>query len=229
MHYENAGFVFYGIIIFTGFVCALAALKLMKFQGINSGFELSHILPVLIIGAIIGAKIPVIVSYGFSHDLLWTGKSYFGALLGAFFAMNIYKATAGIKGNTGDRFVVPLCLSAGIGKIGCYIYGCCGGTPTDFFIKIRNHAGIFVHPTQLYEASFEAFALVFFIYLYKTGKLQGAHFMLYLILYMIFRFCVEFLRTEPRIFLNLSVYQCMSIIFLPVFIFMFLRRLKNVR
>jgi prolipoprotein diacylglyceryltransferase len=228
MHYENAGVIFYGAIVALGLITAVILLKVMKYPGQKDGFELKKILPVIIVGAIIGAKIPVIMSYGWHRELFWTGKSYFGAIVGGFIAMNIYKAAAGISGNTGDRFVVPLCAAAAIGKVGCLVNGCCAGTPTDFIFKIRNHAGVFVHPVQIYETVFELLCCGFFIYLYKTGGQKRKLFILYLIMYSTFRFLIEFIRVEPRVLLGLTVYQWMSVIFIPIFLLALSRRAKNV-
>jgi phosphatidylglycerol:prolipoprotein diacylglycerol transferase len=227
MHYANAGMIFYGIMASISLIAAVLILKFMKYPGQQQGFGMKAILPVIIVGAVIGAKLPVIISYGLMPELWWTGKSYFGAILGAFLAMNIYKAAAGIKGNTGDRFVVPLCVAAGIGKIGCLVNGCCSGAATEFFIKIKNHAGVYTHPVQIYESIFEFSAALFFVYLHRTKKLEGSHFLLYVIFYMIFRFLIEFIRIEPRVWLGLTAYQLMSIIFLPVFFVMMYRRVHG--
>lgn len=225
MHPENAGALYYSVFSLISLVTAIILLRIMRREG-EEDIRLT-ILPVMILGAIIGAKLPVIMSYGMRKEMLWTGKSYFGALVGAVIAMNIYKNLKKIKGAFGDRFVVPLCVSAGIGKIGCFIYGCCGGTDTDFFIKVKNSIGHYVHPVQIYESIFEFACAALFLILYKTERLKGTHFLLYLSGYSFFRLCIEFIRTEPRIFLGLTVYQIMAIIILPVLVLMIKRRIND--
>lgn len=188
---------------------------------------MSSLVAILVFGALPGAKIPVILSYGLTEEMLWTGKSYFGALIGAFLAINIYKFFWKIEGHFGDRFVVPLCVSSGIGKIGCYIHGCCAGSATDFLFRIKNVSGIDVHPVQLYESFFEFFCAALFFLLYRLNLLKGSHFLIYMLLYMTARFGFEFIRTEPRLLFGLSIYQLMSILFAPIFSLMLYYRVRN--
>ncbi len=217
----------YGIFTAIGLVVAILLLKIIKYPAKQNGIKVSSLIPVFILGAIIGSKIPVILSYGWHPEFIWTGKSYYGAILGAFFAINLYKIIFKIKGNFGDRFVIPLCVSAGIGKIGCFFNGCCSGTATNFLFKCRNFAGVYVHPVQFYETLFEFSCAGLFFYFYRTKRLQGSHFLIYILLYMIFRFGIEFIRIEPKVAFGISVYQIMSVIFIPLFAFILYRRQKN--
>jgi phosphatidylglycerol---prolipoprotein diacylglyceryl transferase len=162
-------------------------------------------------GFIIGAKLPVWASYGVRPDLIFDGKSVMGALLGAFVALNVYKYLTGQREESlGGRFAIPLAVAIGFGKIGCYLNGCCGG---DFIV-----------PVQLFESGFQ-FALAAALYALwrKTGR-ADLLFPLYLLAYLAMRFCIEFVRTEPRIFLNLTVYQYLALIFLPVVATIILKR-----
>jgi len=162
----------------------------------------------VIVGGILGAKIPVWVAYGFVPQFYWDGKSLFGGLLGGFLAMNIYKAVCRISdGGFGDRFVIPLCLAAGFGKLGCFFNGCCGGCEV---------FGI-VHPVQLYESVFQFLLAVFFFMLYRFNYANGLRFPLYMIFYMTMRFFIEFLRNEPAMLFGLTIYQLLALFLLPVF------------
>jgi phosphatidylglycerol:prolipoprotein diacylglycerol transferase len=154
-------------------------------------------------GFIIGAKLPVWVSYGIRPDLIFSGKSVMGALLGAFVALNLYKYARGQREEAlGGRFAIPLAVAVGFGKIGCYLYGCCGGN--------------FIVPVQLFESGFQ-FATAGALYLFyrRTGRIDLL-FPLYLGAYLLMRFFIEFVRTEPRIFAGLTVYQYLALIFLPI-------------
>jgi len=225
VHPENAGTLDY--VLFSGLSLGTAMLLLRYMRRPDEKDIRMTALPVMVLGAIIGAKLPVLLSYGIRKEMIYTGKSYFGALVGAFVAVNIYKAAKNLKAAYGDRFVVPLCVAAGMGKIGCFIYGCCGGTETDFVLKVKNKLGIYVHPVQLYEASFEFICAGLFLYLYKTEQLKGLHFLLYLAAYSVFRFCIEFTRIEPRVFAGLTVYQMMSVLVVPILVLMYNRRLHE--
>jgi prolipoprotein diacylglyceryltransferase len=80
---------------------------------------------------------------------------------------------------------------------------------------------------QLYESAFEFACAGLFFYLHRAQRMKGIHFPLYMTLYMVFRFCVEFIRIEPRIAFDLSVYQLMSILFVPLFASLVFRRVRD--
>jgi len=163
---------------------------------------------VVIAGGILGAKLPVWIAYGFSPPFYWDGKSLFGGLLGGFLAMNAFKVVQRIPGGGfGDRFVIPLCLAAGFGKIGCFFNGCCGGCERFGFM----------HPTQLYESAFQFLLAAYFFGLYCSHRMSGRWFPVYMIFYMAMRFFIEFLRNEPPLAFGLTVYQFLALAFLPIF------------
>lgn len=154
-------------------------------------------------GFLIGAKLPVWASYGLRPDLILSGKSVMGAMLGAFVALNIYKYATGQRDEAlGGRFAIPLAVAVGFGKIGCWFNGCCGG---DFFM-----------PVQLFESGFQ-FATAGSLYLFyrRTGR-TDLLFPLYLTAYLTMRFFIEFVRTEPRLLFGMTIYQYLSLVFLPI-------------
>jgi len=103
-----------------------------------------------------------------------------------------------------DMTVPGLAIAQGFGRIGCFLAGCCYGAETTLPIGVKfpkgslAPAGICVQPTQIYSSIFD-FLLGFFLLYYskkerKNGKVMG----LYLIIYSIGRFLVEFLRDDQR-------------------------------
>ncbi len=53
-----------------------------------------------------------------------------------------------------DALAIALPVGLAIGRIGCFLAGCCAGTPTDLPWGVRYEEGAHaVHPTQLYEAA----------------------------------------------------------------------------
>jgi len=222
-------FVVYAFCVGLSIIVGIFVLRRLRYSKEDNDIRLMSLLPIIVAGAILGTKVPVILSYGWQKEFLWTGKSYFGALLGAFLALNAYKRFTGKSGKFGDRFVVPLCISAGIGKIGCFLNGCCGGIPTHTIFGVINHQGVMTYPVQLFESVFEFVCSGFFFILYRRKKFPGAHFSLYMLLYMSFRFTIEFIRLEPDYMFGLSIYQWMAIVFFPVFFSIFLRRISSAR
>lgn len=156
-------------------------------------------------GFLIGAKLPVWATYGFHPALIVDGKSVMGAMLGAFVALQLYKRLTKQQDEAlGGRFTIPLAVGIGFGKIGCYLYGCCGG---DFIV-----------PVQLVESGFNfAAAGALYVFWKRTGRMDIL-FPLYLSAYLVMRFFIEFVRNEPRLFAGLTIYQYLALLFLPVFI-----------
>lgn len=197
-------FEVFGIIV-AGFVSW--QLKMPKIKS-------SHKMDVYIcgvLGMLIGMKVPVLLSYGLSTDFILNGKSYMGGVLGAFLGINLYKIfTHQNHLSFGGRFVIPLAIAVGFGKIGCYFNGCCGG---HFFI-----------PVQLLESGFQ-FLMAGLLYLFykKTNRIDML-FPIYLLSYLIMRFLLEFIRIEPRIIGPFTIYHLLALIFIPVLIIILWRR-----
>jgi len=112
--------------------------------------------------------------------------------------------------------------------------GCCYGVPYHGPLAIKftdPHSlapkGIYLFPSQ--PISSLANFLIFFIlyFLYKRKKFDGQIFSLFLILYGIFRFIIEFFRATPKIIFGLSENQILSLIFILVGIIIYLKRLKE--
>lgn len=161
------------------------------------------------VGAILGAKVPIWLSYGW-HGYLIQGKSVMGGILGAFLATNLYKVCSGHKGGFGGRFVIPLAVAIGFGKIGCYLNGCCGGT--------------LAFPVQLVESVFQfVMAIALYAFYVKTRR-ADLLFPVYLLSYLLMRLVIEFWRVEPRVLAGLTVYQWLALVFVPVCIVIIWRR-----
>ena len=200
----------YTICLLIGILCGGLVAKNLHMPKFNEQ-KSADIYIVLAIGVIIGAKIPIWLSYGLDAALIISNKSVMGALLGAFVSMNIYKFFMHQKGKSlGGRFVIPLAVALGCGKIGCYLAGCCGGH--------------FIIPVQLVESAFQ-FAAAGLLYLFycRTERIDLL-FPLYMLGYLLMRFAVEFVRTEPRMWLNLTIYQWLALIFIPIFAYIIWRR-----
>ena len=138
-----------------------------------------------------------------------------------------------------DVFSPGLAVGHAIGRIGCLCAGCCWGIATHvpWAITFRNpQAGqltgvpldIPLHPTQLYESLAEAIIFVFLLWRIRRPHAEGMIFGLYLILYSISRFIIEFYRFhEQPVQLGLSLTQWMSIGLLLFGVWVLLNRRKT--
>ena len=186
----------------------------------------------LILGIIIGGRLGYVFIYNLSFYInnpldifkVWQGgMSFHGGLIGVIFASILFA-----RKNDQNPFlymdIVALVAPIGIffGRIANFLNSELYGTITNVpwavtFIQVDN---ILRHPSQLYEALLEG-VFLFLILMYfrskflkKPGLISG----LFLIFYSIFRFFVEFYRVPDEqlgfIFLNLTMGQVVSLIFI---------------
>ena len=185
----------------------------------------------LIIGIIVGGRLGYVFIYNPSYYLenlievlmIWNGgMSFHGAVLGIVLATILF-----CKNNNQNIFyyldLVALSAPIGIflGRITNFINSELYGRETDItwsvkFIQIDN---LNRHPSQIYEAIFEGIILFIILNLFnnKISKKNGLVSYLFIILYSLFRFFIEFTR-EPDahiglIIFNMSLGQIISIIF----------------
>lgn len=162
-----------------------------------------------LVGSIIGARIVyVILEYDQFHSLgdilnLWSGGlSFHGGLAGALLATWPYVRYRGRSFLvTLDQFTPGIALGYSFARIGCFLNGCCHGTPTDLPWAVTFPAdgacvlpGEPLHPSQLYASA--ASLLIFFVLIrLKPVFRQPSHlFLSYLMLYSVYRFLIEFTR-----------------------------------
>ena len=90
-----------------------------------------------------------------------------------------------------------IALAHGIGRIGCLCAGCCHGEVTDAWYGIYNAAlDAKTVPVQLFEALF-LFALAAFLSVWLWKGMRGG-LGIYLSAYAVWRFFIEYLRTDHR-------------------------------
>jgi len=102
-----------------------------------------------------------------------------------------------------NTLITGIVLAHAIGRIGCFLAGCCFGIPTDSFLGVvfpHGHAHeVFpdtaIFPTQLFESAF-LFAL--FIALNQVKSIKTFEMEFYLIAYGIWRILIEFIRGDDR-------------------------------
>jgi phosphatidylglycerol:prolipoprotein diacylglycerol transferase len=143
---------------------------------------------------------------------------------------------------TTDAFAPGIALGHVVGRLGCVMAGCCYGRPTSVpwaltftnplaAENVGTPLGVPLHPTQLYEAGAELVILVLLLATERKGKqYPGRTFWLYMLLYAITRFVIEFYRGDPRgtvwIF---STSQFISLLLAPLAVYMLVRLARTGR
>jgi len=180
-------------------------------------------------GAMLGAKLPFVLSdwQGMLSGAAWfsDGKTILCGLVGGYFGVEISKWILEIRVKTGDSFAVPVAAAVGVGRIACFIAGCCYGTPTTLpwgftFPAIDSQLR---HPAQLYEAVFHISAAIVLYQLEIRGVFRGQLIKLYIMAYLVYRFFSEFIRPEVALGLGLTGYQWASLVLFGLFAFLWLR------
>jgi len=151
---------------------------------------------------------PVGQASWWSVPALWdhVGMSFYGGLGFAAFAGLAYARSQGLAPwEVADVLAVSFSPALALARVGCFLNGCCYGTPTAGpFGLVAGGApnsvnfGIPSHPTQLYEA---AAALALFGWLWhlrSRRRFVGQLAVAFLAAYPLFRFFQEFLRGDPR-------------------------------
>ena len=145
---------------------------------------------------------------------LMSGKTIVGAMIGGLIAVEWAKRRLGITRRTGDLLALPIIVGTAIGRIGCFLTGTEDHTVGSFTTMPWgvNFGDGPRHPTQLYEILFLIVLGIFIVWLSRRPHREGDLFKCYFVAYLAFRFAVDFLKPEVRIFAGLSSIQLASVI-----------------
>jgi len=174
---------------------------------------------ITLVAAVIGAKFAALVgdsgwpleSFPGWQAVMSSGRSIVGALLFGFIAAELAKPWLHYLLPPNDRFAVALPLSIAIGRIGCWLSGCCLGVPVTGVVASIGPDGITRFPTAIVEFAFHVTAGLILWHLLKRGLYRGRLFSIYLIAYGLFRFATEFVRVTPKAFAGYSAYHWLSL------------------
>jgi phosphatidylglycerol:prolipoprotein diacylglycerol transferase len=139
--------------------------------------------------------------------LSWFGGLIFGSLSGIIYLKNKKLAVYKIL----DLIIPFVALGQAIGRIGCLLNGCCFGKESAFGIYFPVHQAILV-PVQIYSSLLLIFIFIILRVLQDRPHIGGKIFYVYLLLYSLKRFFIEFWRQDnPVIFSGLTLFQILSI------------------
>lgn len=162
-----------------GYGCSVLAQAC--YNALESGhFEIARDTGATFYGGLVGgAALFLLVYFSVGHFLLGRGvpKAYF------------WRMSSLVAGG--------VALAHGFGRLGCLCAGCCHGKITDAWYGIYNvYLEAKTVPVQLFEAIF-LFALCGFL-TWNTRKGRRNNLSLYLMIYAVWRFFIEYLRADDR-------------------------------
>lgn len=172
-----------------------------------AGAWLGNLLALLLTNSsqVAAAPWPLALAY-----LALPGRTWIGALVGAFVAVEWTKRRLGLHRRTGDFFALPLALGEAVGRWGCLLVGCCFGRATEASWAIFQH-NAWRHPTQIYAGLAALGIAGALLYLRPRLPREGDLFRAYLVLYAGTRFVVEFWRAGDRLGpLSLAQWACLA-------------------
>jgi phosphatidylglycerol:prolipoprotein diacylglycerol transferase len=171
-----------------------------------------------LIGAgFVGGKLLAVVEMSGEHDmgaLMWNlraGFVYYGSLLFSMAVALLFFRLRGYPLAKVDFLATGTSAGHAVARLGCFLAGCCHGTPTSLPWGIRfthPYAGVPpplrdvpLHPTQLLEVGAElaTFLVLKFYFMPRriAGRITpGIPWLAYLVLYGTSRFFIEFLRGD---------------------------------
>ena len=196
----------YGLMYVVGFIMAwwLARRRCVRADSPVNLTQVDDLIFYAMVGVIVGGRVGYCIFYGWSDlvsDPLYLfkitdgGMSFHGGLAGVMLAMWWYGRKLGKTIWHILDFVAPLVpIGLGAGRVGNFINGELWGKETTVPWGVL-YDGAVRHPSQLYEAALEGLVLFVILWWYSAKpRPYMAVSALFLLLYGVFRFIVEFYR-----------------------------------
>jgi phosphatidylglycerol:prolipoprotein diacylglycerol transferase len=204
----------YGLFVAMGFTVGLL---IMIRIGRTQGFSSQQIMDMgflIILWAAIGSRLTFVLinfSYYKTHPIdifkVWQGGLVFsGGLIAVVLGMSWYIRRHHLSfWKIGDLCGPAAAIGASIGRIGCFMAGCCYGKPTDlkWGVVFTHHQSlaplnISLHPTQAYHSLTDLIIFVVLMVLHARKKFEGQVFLWFLILHSVARLLIERFRGDDR-------------------------------
>jgi phosphatidylglycerol:prolipoprotein diacylglycerol transferase len=176
-------------------------------------------------GALIGSRVLqlIVEPQRFKGDVIGgllrpEGGIWYGALLGALATVVIFARTKKLSPLMALDVMAPAwALAHALGRVGCFLGGCCFGVPTDGALgvvfpknsaaygELAHHNAMYVtdtgtialFPVQLFEAGGELVLVGTLVFLLLRGLKDGAVILTYAGAYAVLRFVLEWWRFDP--------------------------------
>ncbi|OIO39926.1 prolipoprotein diacylglyceryl transferase [Candidatus Pacearchaeota archaeon CG_4_9_14_3_um_filter_31_7] len=245
---------YWGLFIAIAFaVVMILVAREAKKKGIKSDIILNIGLLALI-GAIVGSRLLFVLenlNYFSSNWLLFFnfadgGLTSYGGIALAVILIAFYVKIKKLDFWKLADFIAPyMFLGFAIGRIGCFLNGCCYGHPTEIFSNLGinfifplSGDNLARHPTQLYLILADLLIFGFLLLIRKlkekgktkcrASKVDGFIFLFGLLLFSIMRFFMDFLREYDVYIGQLSRSQIFaSAIFIISLLLLIIKRDKN--
>jgi phosphatidylglycerol:prolipoprotein diacylglycerol transferase len=217
----------YGMMIALGFSLAAYLMYTRAREFGLTGDNVVDMLVLVLIGGLIGARLLYVALHPAYYaarpieilDFSKGGLVWYGGFLSGLLAFFLYAHFKKLRfWDVGDFIVPYVALAQSLGRIGCFLNGCCFGSaaPASFPLGVAfpDITGL-RHPTQLYSSLALLGIFVILRFLQDRRHFAGEVFLLYCVLYSAKRFLMEFLRGDnPHLLFGLTLSQAISVLVL---------------
>lgn len=216
----------YGVCMAVGFLLFLGTWTYLSRGTGRDGNYLSNLLTVLILSALFGARAAYVAEHwdqyaGQPWSILKVnegGLMFYGGLLSAWVAMSVFARLNKERWlNFLDLIITAVPIGHAVGRIGCFLEGCCFGDRCDGALGVHYPVGshlwrhqldlgmvgyydapLPVYPSQLFESAANFAIYGFLMWYYPRRRKEGAQVAIYCALYAPMRFVVEMFRSDVR-------------------------------
>ena len=237
----NTDLPIYSLIILIAFLLNILVICFIAYTKDRFNYSLIYLLIFEHIGMIFGAKLYSFLSspakYNYQFDIFRVGFSSIGAVIGIIIMSFIYIKL--FKSNIKEIIEIFMCslpLVYSIGKIACFLTGCCYGIEYNgpfsitYLYSSNNINGISLFPVQLLEA------IVFFILFILSynivikDKINNKSVGIFIITISISKFILDFLRhTHIQNLISFNQIMCIPFILLGIILIVLKKEYINVK
>jgi prolipoprotein diacylglyceryl transferase len=224
----------------------LVGLAMLVYEGRRRHWPTEELVPIALaafVGSMIGARLsilffigphtaPVVLNLYTLFDPRIGPGSILGALAGGYLGGYIASRAIGKAGCACDAFAPAIALGVAVGRIGDFMAAEDGlGKPTTLPWGVpAPGVDYLVHPTPLYDAAFNLLWFGVLLLLRDHRAMQDGNLLkLGLAGYLVFRFCVEFVRNNRVIAFGLTGPQLFCLALLAALGFYYARRIQAAR
>jgi phosphatidylglycerol:prolipoprotein diacylglycerol transferase len=205
----------YGLMVALGFMLGLLLAERLARSVSIPPRKISDLGVGACLAGLVGAKLALLIVEPHlarrPWQLLFQGGVFYGGLLAAILFVLWRSPRVGLDPQeAGDVFAAPLSVGHALGRIGCFMAGCCYGRTCDlpWAVSFTNPGSMAVqngvppgtplHPTQLYEVLGNLVLAGLALVLLRHRRFAGQTWWTYLAAYGAFRTIIETFRGDPR-------------------------------
>jgi phosphatidylglycerol:prolipoprotein diacylglycerol transferase len=255
LHFGPVVISSYGVMLALAFLAGIfITIKLAERRGIDPNGILNLVL-IIMVSAIVGSRLLYVLTHISEFEDRWkyaflpirpdgsvglSGLIFLGGFIAALLSSVVYVKYKKMPfWEITDCIALSLAFGLFLGRIGCFLNGCCFGLACDLPWAVQFPAqspaamvmgSLFIHPTQLYSALYNL--LIFFILLRVERKKMFSGFLAgtFLVLYGALRFLVDFFRyyeKQMRIIAGLDLNQVISLVMVVMGLIVLISRMPG--